>query len=251
LPICAVYELQSGDLACEVAISLVQELGADVNLALRQPGIQDGATPLAEAACRGNPDTVRCLVYLGAHVDKADEFGTTALMVASKSKELAVVQCLVELGASVNLADSSNFTALHASAELGRYSTMEFLLEHAGANLDAVTIDGATLWDLLGGYLRRHVHLGAIESLTSLLRVMVLRGVPPDTLATLLSPENARVVYDGARLRAQLPAFLVVRRALLDENCPVLLSPLRALVHGYMELTTTEELWATGLGAAP
>jgi hypothetical protein len=29
------------------------------------------------------------------------------------------------------------------------------------------------------------------------------------------------------------------------------MSPFRALVHGYMELTTTEELWATGLGAAP
>jgi hypothetical protein len=29
------------------------------------------------------------------------------------------------------------------------------------------------------------------------------------------------------------------------------MSPFRALVHGYMELTTTEVLWATGLCAAP
>jgi ankyrin repeat protein len=84
-------------------------------------------------------------IELGAHVDNVDEFGTPALMVASHSKELAVVRCLVELGASIKLADSSNFTALHASAELGRYSTMEFLLEHAGANFDCVTIDGATV----------------------------------------------------------------------------------------------------------
>jgi hypothetical protein len=80
---------------------------------------------------------------------------------------------------------------------------------------------------------------------------MVLRGVPPDTLDALLSPENARVVQDGARLRARLPTYLRQRQALLDEHCPVLMSPFRALVHGYMELTTTEELWATGLGAAP
>jgi hypothetical protein len=56
------------------------------------------------------------------------------------------------------------------------------------------------------------------------------------------------MVQEGARLRARLPAYLVRRQALLDAHCPVLLPPLLALVHGYMELTTTEELWATGLG---
>lgn len=51
----------------------------------------------------------------------------------------------------------------------------------------------------------------------------------------------------------RLPVYLVQRGALLDADCPVLLSPLRALqlVYGYMELTTTGELWATGTGAAP
>jgi hypothetical protein len=34
----------------------------------------------------------------------------------------------------------------------------------------------------------------------------------------------------------------------LDAHCP-LIPPLRALVHGYEEPTTTDELWATGLGA--
>jgi hypothetical protein len=32
----------------------------------------------------------------------------------------------------------------------------------------------------------------------------------------------------------------------LDAHCP-LLAPLRDLVHGYEEPTTTDELWATGL----
>jgi hypothetical protein len=54
-----------------------------------------------------------------------------------------------------------------------------------------------------------------------------------------------RVLQEGGRLRARLPAYLVRRRALIDAHCPLPLPPLRALVHGYMELTTTEELWAT------
>jgi hypothetical protein len=86
--------------------------------------------------------------------------------------------------------------------------------------------------------------------LTALLRILALRGDPPPTLVALLSPEPARVVQEGARLRARLPSYLVRRRALLGAHCPVLLSPLRDLMHGYMELTTTEELWATGFGQA-
>jgi hypothetical protein len=38
------------------------------------------------------------------------------------------------------------------------------------------------------------------------------------------------------------------RRALLDARFP-LLPPLQDLVHDYEEPTTTDELWATGLGA--
>jgi hypothetical protein len=90
-------------------------------------------------------------------------------------------------------------------------------------------------------------------ALTCLLRVLVLREAPPPALVAinLLSLESARVVQERARLRARLPVYLVRRRALLDAHCPVRLPPLRALTHGYMEHTTTEELWATGLGTAP
>jgi hypothetical protein len=53
------------------------------------------------------------------------------------------------------------------------------------------------------------------------------------------------------RLRAALPAYLTQRQTLLDTHCP-LIAPLLAMVRGYdPEPTTTEELWAKGLGAAP
>jgi hypothetical protein len=40
----------------------------------------------------------------------------------------------------------------------------------------------------------------------------------------------------------------MLRRARIDEHCP-LLPPLRAIVLSYETPTTTDELWATGLGA--
>jgi hypothetical protein len=86
---------------------------------------------------------------------------------------------------------------------------------------------------------------------TSLLRAMVSRGAPPVEGTGGLSPEHAQVVQDGARLRARLPAYLAERRALLDAHCP-LISPLpeelQALIFMFERPTTTDELWATGLG---
>jgi hypothetical protein len=79
---------------------------------------------------------------------------------------------------------------------------------------------------------------------------MVLREDPPFALIALLSPENMRLMQEGAWLRAQIPAYLVRQRAVLDAQCPMLLPPLCNIVHIYMELTT-EEVWATGLGTAP
>jgi hypothetical protein len=80
----------------------------------------------------------------------------------------------------------------------------------------------------------------------ALLRVMVLRGAPPDSLTTRLAPDHAQVVQEGARLRVRFPAYLAQRQAFLDAHCP-LIAPLQDLVHGYEMPTVTDELWATGL----
>jgi hypothetical protein len=91
----------------------------------------------------------------------------------------------------------------------------------------------------------RHV---ATDNLTALLRVMVLQSAPPAYLVVQISLQHSRIVQKGARLRAGLPAYLARRWALLAEYTP-LITPLGALVSSYEEPTTTEELWATGLGA--
>jgi hypothetical protein len=232
----------------EVVRILVTKVGADVN----DKRGDDGTTALFVAALNGHLDIVRCLVELGADVNCAEGTGETPLIIAASRGHVEVVRFLVDLGASVGVADILGETTFLASAHKGRYSTMQYLLEHAGANMEDVDNRGDTAWGLLNHHLQMQTDdEGDLAALISLLRVLVLRGDPPRALVALLSPEPASVVQEGARLQARLPAYLMRRRALLDAHCPLLLPPLRALVHTYMELTTTEELWGTGLGAAP
>jgi hypothetical protein len=123
--------------------------------------------------------------------------------------------------------------------------------------MDDVNYNGRmyTVWSVLTKRLAKVARGRLVKAdplaLAGLLRALVVRSALPPALEALLSPELARVVQEGARLRARLPAYLVRRWALLNAHCLVLLPPLRALVHGYMELTTAEELWATGLGVEP
>jgi hypothetical protein len=128
-------------------------------------------------------------------------------------------------------------------------------LEHGGADIAEVTDAGLTVWTMLGYSLFFILHPAdnaVVEAAIALLRAMIVRKTPPAYfVAPLRRPEHARVVEEGAVLRAALPAYLVRRRALLDAICP-LIPPFQDLVRGYdSELTTTEELWATGLGVAP
>jgi hypothetical protein len=198
-----------------------------------------------------NLAVVQRLVELGADINLGMQpDGHTPLIIAADMNNVAMVRCLVELGAEVGAADTDGNTALFVSALNGHY-----LLEDAGAIMDDVNTYEVTIYDLLVEHFdavpRGDEAEADLPALIGLLRFLVLHDAPLPALVALLSSEPARVVQEGARLRAQLPAFLVERRALLDAHCPVLLAPHRDLVHGYMELTTTEELWATGLGTAP
>jgi hypothetical protein len=167
-----------------------------------------------------------------------------------------MMRCLVELGARIGAVSDLDNSALLVSALFGRYETMPYLLEDAGANIDDVNTGGETVWGLLTDHLtaiaegretardRRDLLSERLEeeevaesraetdlvALPGLLRVMVLRGAPPSALhgdPTVARASLARVVREGARLRARLSTYLVRRQALM------LLPPFRALVHAY------------------
>jgi hypothetical protein len=139
-----------------------------------------------------------------------------------------------------------------------QFSVAQWLLEHGGSTIRERANYGQSVWANL-----RHSHTfnfpsgnrrnaeGDSAALPSMLRVMVLREDPPPFLVAALALEHVRVVEEGARLRARLPAYLARWWALLDEHCP-LIPPLLALVRGHDQgPITTKEIWATGLGTDP
>jgi hypothetical protein len=210
------------------------------------------------------------LLEHGANVAERSHDGMTALLCAADHGNLDAVQYLLspEGGASISETDHAGNTALLFSAgvDFMCHSTIvQWLLEYGGAQITDADYEGTSVWtvgwqaglpNLLkctyakldrnfvtvdGDYIENTV------ALTAMLRVMVLHGGPPESLTADLAPPLQQIVQDGARLRARLPAYRTQRRAHLDAHCP-LLPPLQALVHGYEEPTTTDELWATVTG---
>jgi hypothetical protein len=137
---------------------------------------------------------------------------------------------------------------------------VRWLLEYGGAQINDTNNEGASAWignrrNSLPNLLRSAYKRGGdgnvwdIGALTAMLRVFVLHGGHPESLTADIAPIFQRIVQDGARLRARLPAYLAQRRMLLSTHCSML-PPLAAIVYGYEEPMTTDELWATGLGAS-
>jgi hypothetical protein len=233
-----------------------------------------GMTALHLACSNGKLASVKYLLEHGATITERDDEGATALLYAAKftSESLEVVEYLLssEGGASITEKDNDGGTALLWAGSSPCHPTMvQWLLEYGGAQITDTDYDGDSVWTydgqddlpnlLRGGYTKgddgdyvsisgEYVPNGDTVALTAMLRVMTLHGGPPESLATDLAPPFQRIVQDGARLCARLPAYLTQRRALLDTHCP-LLPPLQDLVHGYEVPTTTDELWATGVGS--
>jgi hypothetical protein len=216
-PLCVAVE----DGFRDVLRCLVRELGGDV---IRKMSSRE--TPLIVAFRRNNVGMMLCFVELGADVNKTVH-GKMPLIIAATTGRTAVVRCLIQLGADVEAMNAQGNTAFFISARFSFCATMQCLLEDAGANMNDEKHNGETVWDVLirhlidverGDFWEMNPATQA-AALLSFLRVLVLRGAPPSALVALLSPKPARVVQEGARLRAQLPAYLVQRRALLDSCC--------------------------------
>jgi hypothetical protein len=245
----------------EIVVYLVEH-GA--NVAHTDSG---GMTALHWACEKGSLPTVELLLEHGATSTDRDSEGMTPLLHAADYGCLEVLQHLLssEGGASITETNNEGNTALLLAAGAGvtcHPSIVQWLLEHGGAQITDTGNDGTLLWtvprhglpDLLkSAYTEgddgEYVPSRDMVEITAVLRVMVLHDGPPASLVAELAPPLQQIVQDGARLRARLPAYRTQRRALLNAHCP-LLPPLRDLVHGYEEPTTTDELWATGLGAA-
>ncbi len=115
----------------ETVRSLLRE-GADVNAAQG-----DGMTALHWAAQNGDVGMVRVLLYAGAHLESTTRLGGyTPLHLASKAGLGDAVRALLEGGSKAGALTSTGVSALHFAAESGQPEAIKALLEH-GADVNA------------------------------------------------------------------------------------------------------------------
>jgi uncharacterized protein len=107
--------------------------GADVGAAQG-----DGMTPLHWAAERGDAPLAEMLIYAGANVSSVTRIGQyTPLHLASRSGSVAVARALLAAGADADArATTTGATPLHMAAWAGNAELVKVLVD-AGANLDA------------------------------------------------------------------------------------------------------------------
>ncbi|MCD6034992.1 MAG: ankyrin-like [Rickettsiales bacterium] len=120
-------------LACNeehtVVAQMLIESGADVNYANEY-----GTTALYLASKFGDDDTMEVLLEKGAKVDQAIENGNTPLYIAASEGEKKAVKILLKHGASVNQANSQGASPLLIACQEGHERIVDIFLEN-GANV--------------------------------------------------------------------------------------------------------------------
>jgi ankyrin repeat protein len=92
--------------------------------------------PLSYAAANNSMDVAKLLIREGAVVDKTDESGRTALMIASKHNAIDMAQLLISNGADVNAKDKSGWTAFFMAMMSSSIEAAELLVAN-GADVNA------------------------------------------------------------------------------------------------------------------
>ena len=118
-----------------------------------------GSTPLIFAARSGDIATARALVEAGADVNDVAAAGTSALVIAAHSGHGAIGEYLLETGADPNLAEGG-YTALHAATLRSQVALAEALIER-GADIDALVEHGTPGRRFSADFSIRHQYVGA------------------------------------------------------------------------------------------
>ena len=102
------------------------------------------SAPVADAAMRGEVQTVRALLKQGADVNQAQGDGMTALHWAAMSNNTELAQLLLYAGANVRATTRINgYTPLFLASQHGHPELVETLLK-GGADAKAVAVTGST-----------------------------------------------------------------------------------------------------------
>ncbi|MBM3808432.1 MAG: hypothetical protein FJW22_09590 [Acidimicrobiia bacterium] len=164
----------------EAVKSLLQK-AADVNAAQG-----DGMTALHWAAMNGDAELAQMLIVAGANIKATTRLGAyTPLYLASQHGQAQVLQALIKAGADIKTGTNNGTTPLMAAAASGRLDAVRVLLEH-GADVNAK--DGV-----------RHqtpLMYAAASNRAAVIELLAARGA--DLTATSKVSELANLSRDGA-----------------------------------------------------
>ncbi|WP_299779426.1 ankyrin repeat domain-containing protein [uncultured Formosa sp.] len=107
----------------------------------------ENRTVLMFSSFNGHTELVKTLLDNGATIDLKDTTNRTALMYACTGPFATTVKVLLEAGAQVNLKDNhEQWTPIMFAAGEGQIEVMQLLLD-AGADVNALDIDGESSYD--------------------------------------------------------------------------------------------------------
>ncbi|GIW52076.1 MAG: hypothetical protein KatS3mg081_1431 [Gemmatimonadales bacterium] len=126
-------------------------------------------SPVADAAQRGDLETVRALLQEGADVNAPQNDGMTALHWAALQGNVPMVRLLIYAGANLEATTRlGGYTPLHLASQKGAAEALRVLLE-AGSNVHAVTTTGA-----------QAIHFAALAGNPDALKVLLSHGADPN-----------------------------------------------------------------------
>ncbi len=167
--------------------SLLQQ-GADVNAAQG-----DGMSALHWAAQRGDADLVSMLVYAGANVGAVTRIGQyTPLHLAANAGNVAAVEALIKAGANVGArTTNTGATPLHMAALSGNADVIKALLDH-GADINAKESE----WG------QTPLIFAASQNRVEAIRILLARGADPNVATKTVDVSQASALDRAARNRA-------------------------------------------------
>ena len=102
------------------------------------------------AALQGNLEAIQQHIKAGSNLNEKDQFGSTALIIASTFGKTDVAIALIGAGADLNLINADGSTALITAAFFCRTEIVKVLLEK-GADKSIKNKVGSTAWDSVSG----------------------------------------------------------------------------------------------------
>jgi uncharacterized protein len=222
------------------------------------------ATPLADAAMRGDRDTVRTLLKQGADVGAAHGDGMTALHWAAERGDNELAEMLVYAGANVSAVTRvGQYTPLHLAAKAANTVVVGTLL-NAGANVAAKTSPGGVT----------PLHLAAAAGSAAIVKTLVAHGADAnaresewgqtplifaaslnraDAIRALLAagadPAVTTKTIDVAHESQMDRAGAALQRKVLDASVPKGQKPSPSQVQAAIE--AARKLYATGVVPPP